>query len=80
MFDVKKMYTNYSGTRFLCDCPCDSEKTAKYIEISFLLSVRECYRFANLYVKDSTLILDTPDKEKTKALIFLLNNSIANMH
>ena len=80
MFDIKKMYTNHSGTRFLCNCPCDSNKTAKYIEASFLLSVREFYFAADLYAKGSTVILDTPNQEKTEALIVLLNNSIAKMH
>ena len=77
MFNIKKIYTNHSDTRFLCDFPCDSPKTAKYIAAAFLLSVREYYRFADLYVKGSTVILDTPNREKTEALIVLLNNSIA---
>lgn len=80
MFDLDCIYTNNSNTRFLCNCVCDSEKTAKYIEASFLMSVRTNYRPADLYVKGNTLILDTPNFNKTKELAILLNNSIKNMH
>ncbi len=80
MFDINKIYTNSSGSRFLCDCYCDSEKTATYIMASFLGSVREYYFAADLYTKGTTLILDTPNVEKTKSLVGLLNNAIANMH
>lgn len=80
MFDTNKIYTNPQKTRFLCDCPCASEELAKYIQASFLASVREKYFVADLYVKNSTLILDTPDYGVTQKLALLLNDAIKNMH
>lgn len=79
MFNVKKIYTNHSTTRFLCDCICDSNKTAEYIVASFLGSVRMYYFCADLYAKNSRVILDTPNIEKTIELSILLNNSISKM-
>ena len=80
MFDIDKIYTNNSRTRFLCNCVCNSEKAAKYIEASFLMLVRQFFRLADLYVKGNVLILDTPNYEKTVELAKLLNNSIKQMH
>lgn len=80
MFDCNRIYTNPSGTRFLCDCPCDSDNTARYILASFLCSVREKYRLADLYNHGSILILDTPNRDATVALAGALNNAIKNMH
>ena len=80
MFDSDYIYTNHSNTRFLCNCVCNSNKQAEYIMASFLMSVRMYYCLADLYVKGNTLILDTPNFNKTKELSMLLNNSIKNMH
>lgn len=80
MFDPRCIYTNDSNTRFLCNCVCISEKIAKHIMASFLFSVRVYYRLADLYVKGNTLVLDTPNINRTKELAVLLNNSIMNMH
>ncbi len=76
MFNTDNIYTDFTGKRFLCDCLFNSEKTAKYVESKFLMSVREYYRPADLYVKGNKLILDTPSINKTKELTTLLNNSI----
>lgn len=80
MFDVKKIYTNISGTRFLCDCFCASEKQAQYVAASFLMSVREYDFLANLYSKGNKVVIDTPSKDKTAELCLLLNNSISTLN
>lgn len=66
MFNPNQIYTNNTQTRFLCDCVCSSPQIAQYIENSFQMSVHMYYRFADLYVKGNTLILDTPNLEKQK--------------
>lgn len=80
MFDIDEIYTNNSRTRFLCNCICNSKKTAEYIEASYLGSVRQFFILADLYVKGNVLILDTPNYNKTVQLAILLNNSFKEMH
>ena len=79
MFNVNDVYPDLTGKRFLCNCLCNSEDDAKYIEASFLMSVREVFFFADLYTKGNVLILDTPDKESTVKLALMLNNAISKM-
>lgn len=79
MFNLNKIYTNNTQTRFLCDCVCSSPQIAQNIENGFQMFVRMYYRFADLYVKGNTLILDTPDLEKTKELANRLNDAMKNM-
>ena len=80
MFNPNNIYTDFSGNRFLCNCEFNSSKEAEYVMASFLMSVREHFRLADLYVKNNILILDTPNLEKTKELAILLNNSMSKMH
>ena len=80
MFDVNTIYSDLSGKRFLCNCPFRSNKEAEYALAKFLMGVREYFFFADLYVKENVLVLDTPDRNKTVELALLLNNSINNMH
>lgn len=80
MFNPDNIYTDSSGDRFLCDCSFNSAKEAEYVKVSFLMSVREYFFPADLYVKENILILDTPDYTKTKELAIMLNNSINNMN
>ena len=79
MFSPENIYTNSSGNRYLCACAFNSEKEAEYVMARFLMFVREYFRLADLYVKNNILILDTPNLEKTKELVIILNNSISNM-
>lgn len=79
MFDINQIYNDITHKRFLCNCICKTEEIAKYIESSFIMSVRTYYRFADLYVKGNILILDTPDLNITKQLAVWLNNSIQNI-
>lgn len=80
MFNPDNIYTDLSGDRFLCDCSFNSAKEAEYVMASFLMSVREYFFPADLYVKENILVLDTPDYTKTKELAIMLNKSINDMH
>lgn len=76
MFDINNIYTDHSGKRFLCDCLCDSSKTAEYFCAYLLGYARKCSFMADLYTKGNRLILDTPVETKTVELIEKLNKAI----
>ncbi len=80
MFNPNNIYTDLSGDRFLCNCSFNSAKEAEYVMASFLMSVREYFFPADLYVKENILVLDTPDYTKTKELAIMLNKSINDMY
>jgi hypothetical protein len=79
MFKAQAIYTNHDEHRFLCNCVCNSARTAELLESRLLMSVREYSRCADLYVKGTTLILDTPSRDLTLELVDLLNNAICHL-
>ena len=80
MFDPQKIYPDITKKRFLCKCQFKSVQEAKHFEAIFTSIARQVFPDAELYINGSTLIIDTPNKEKTVKLAIMFNDAIPKMH
>jgi hypothetical protein len=76
MAKILKIDPITDGVRYIIKFYLESEKVAKHFDASCLMSVREIYRPADLYVKENALYLDTPNKDMTDHIGTLLKNTI----
>lgn len=76
MANILKIKYETDTVRYIIKFYLESPKVAQYFEASCLLSVREIFRMADLYVRGNILYLDTPNENMTREIGIRLKNTI----